>query len=238
LALALGEIYWLKPLYSASGEGIIRIIDESIDPSKMDNLKIRIKSKKDKTGIIIKIQEKDKNSGIFEGVVKFTTTGQSNSPKLLVSDEDMVTAIYDSTNRSESYSPNERIIISATTAIGSPKLPALERVPASNLRVLDKDNKELSIISKDQHVQITADLFNNLNNEQPFAYMVQISDSNGVTVKTSRMSSSIGPYQTCTVSQLWIPDTQGTYNITIYVWESVDNPSALSPTLSITMNVK
>jgi hypothetical protein len=35
----------------------------------------------------------------------------------------------------------------------------------------------------------------------------------------------------------WTPDASGTYTATVFVWESVDNPTALSPTVSVDIDV-
>jgi hypothetical protein len=35
----------------------------------------------------------------------------------------------------------------------------------------------------------------------------------------------------------WTPSASGTYNETVFVWESVDNPPALSPTTSVSIDV-
>jgi len=36
----------------------------------------------------------------------------------------------------------------------------------------------------------------------------------------------------------WIPTQAGTYTATAFVWESVDNPTALSPPVSTTVTVQ
>ena len=36
----------------------------------------------------------------------------------------------------------------------------------------------------------------------------------------------------------WITEESGSYTATAFVWESIDNPTALSPPVSITVNVR
>ena len=42
---------------------------------------------------------------------------------------------------------------------------------------------------------------------------------------------------TFNAAQSWTPSETGSYTATIFVWESVSNPTALSPQLSITIDV-
>jgi len=89
----------------------------------------------------------------------------------------------------------------------------------------------------DTQVQITADLTNNQDRVQPFAYLVQIQDENGVTVSLSWITGSLEPEQSMSPSQSWTPTNLGKYTAQIFVWESVDNPDALSVPLTIKINV-
>ena len=73
--------------------------------------------------------------------------------------------------------------------------------------------------------------------EQDFAYIVQIQDEQGVTVSLAWITGSLNPAQSFSPAISWIPDNAGDYEATIFVWESVSNPSALSPTLSLKIHV-
>ena len=89
----------------------------------------------------------------------------------------------------------------------------------------------------DHQVQITADLTNNQKRDQPFAYLVQIQNEDGITISLSWITGSLAPGQSMSPSQSWTPTEIGRYNAQIFVWESVDNPDALSTPLAITINV-
>jgi len=89
----------------------------------------------------------------------------------------------------------------------------------------------------DTQVQITADLTNNQDRAQSFAYLVQIQDENGVTVSLSWITGLLEPGQFMSPSQSWTPSSLGRYTAQIFVWESVDNPDALSAPLTIKINV-
>jgi len=88
-----------------------------------------------------------------------------------------------------------------------------------------------------KQVQIAADLKNNQDFEQQFAYIVQVQDENGVTVSLAWITGELSPAQSFSPSLSWVPSQTGQYEATIFVWESIDNPSALSPTLLLKINV-
>jgi len=88
-----------------------------------------------------------------------------------------------------------------------------------------------------KQVQIAADLKNNQDFEQEFAYIVQVQDESGITVSLAWITGMLSPAQSFSPSLSWTPSQTGKYEATIFVWESIDNPSALSPTLSLKINV-
>ncbi len=84
-----------------------------------------------------------------------------------------------------------------------------------------------------KQVQIVADVTNNQDRSQPFAYIVQIQNQDGVVVSLSWLTGSLEPGQSLSPAQSWIPTSLGTYTAQIFVWASVDNPDALSPPLAM-----
>jgi hypothetical protein len=103
------------------------------------------------------------------------------------------------------------------------------------LRVVDAFGNSLTAVSVDQQVQLTADLSNGADNEQAFAYLVQVQDESGVTVSLAWITGSLSGGQSFSPALSWIPTESGSYTATAFVWESVDNPTALSPTVSTTI---
>ena len=125
----------------------------------------------------------------------------------------------------------------ATTLIGT-IVPPLERAIVSNLRIVDALENSLDTVSVDQQVQIVADLTSGQDRSQEFAYLVQVQDENGVTVSLAWISGTLEAGQSLSPSSSWIPTTSGTYTATAFVWESVDNPTALlSPQVTTTITV-
>ncbi|WP_101478135.1 hypothetical protein [Candidatus Nitrosotalea bavarica] len=84
-----------------------------------------------------------------------------------------------------------------------------------------------------KQVQITTDVANGLDRSQPFAYIVQVQNQDGVVYSLSWITGTLDAGQSLSPSQSWMPTTPGTYTAQIYVWTSVNNPDALSPTLTM-----
>lgn len=226
----IGEIFWMESSLSTSGEGEVRVVDPdmNLDSEKIEQFEIRVWSDTDTSGIKLSIIETEINTGIFKGIVKFTTENLSQSPILRVSEGDTITAEYVDKTLPEPYSLNEDLIITATTKIGI-FLPPLERIKISNPKITDQFGNLLNNITLEQNIMISADLTNAQENSQKFAFLVEIADASGTQVSFDWIESKLTKDQTFGLGLPWTPDTSGKYVATIFVWESLDNPTALSP---------
>ena len=233
----VGEVQWLEASYAATGSGVVRIIDPdmNINPDAVDSLDVVAYSETFIGGIELTVTETQEASGIFEGTVEFDPESASDGHRLQVTEGDIITATYDDKTLPK---PNngDTLEISATTLIGS-IVPPLERAPASNPAIVDAFGNSLASVSVDQQVQITADLTSGQDRDQDFAFLVQIQNEDGVTVELSWIAGTLGGGATFNAAQSWTPSETGSYTATIFVWESVSNPTALSPQLSITIDV-
>lgn len=84
-----------------------------------------------------------------------------------------------------------------------------------------------------KQVQVTTDVTNGQNRAQPFAYIVQIENQDGVVYSLSWITGTLDAGQSLSPSQSWTPTAPGTYTAQIFVWASVGNPDALSPPLAM-----
>jgi len=234
----IGEVSWLEASYPASGTGVVRVIDPdmNLNPEAVNNFNVDVWSDSDAGGIDLTVTETNEATGIFEGTVFFTTTDDSSGHRLRVAEGDTVTAEYKDRTLPDPYTTADELDITGTSFIGT-VVPPLERAPASNARVVDAFGNTLDNVSVDQQVQITADLTNGQDREQPFAYLVQVQDENGVTVSLAWITGSLSAGQSFSPALSWIATAPGTYTATVFVWESVDNPTALSPPVSVDITV-
>jgi hypothetical protein len=88
-----------------------------------------------------------------------------------------------------------------------------------------------------KQVQITSDVTNNQDRTQPFAYLVQIQNQDGIVVSLSWLTGSLDSGQSLNPSQSWTPVSPGTYTAQIFVWAGINNPDALSTPLNMMITV-
>lgn len=229
----IGEVQFLEASYPATGSGLVRVIDPDVNlnPESVDSFNINVWSDSSAGGIALRVTETNEATGIFEGTMFFTVSDSSSGSRLRVAEGDTVTAEYEDNTLPDPYTTADELDITATTLIGT-IVPPLERSPAGNLRAVDAFKNSLTAIQIDQQVQLTADVSNNQDRNQEFAYLVQIQDEDGVTVSLSWITGEFAPGQQLSPAVSWIPEFSGTYTATVFVWQSVDNPTALSPPVS------
>ena len=234
----VGEVQWLESSYPAGGNGVVRVVDPDMnwDPENVDNFEIDVWSDSDAGGISLMITETNEATGIFEGTVSFTADDESSGHRLRVAEGDTITAEYEDNTLPDPYTRSDDLDITGTAIIGT-VVPPLERAPAANARVVDSFGNSLSEVSVDQQVQIEADLVNGQDRDQSFAYLVQVQDGNGVTVSLAWITGQLAAGQSFSPALSWIPSNAGSYEATVFVWESVDNPTALSDTVSVSIRV-
>ena len=234
----MGETSFSEDAYLSSGTAVVTVTDPDMNQNadSVENFKVDVYSDSDSGGIELTVSETNESTGIFEGTVFFTTTDASGGHTLRVSEGDSITADYSDHTLPEPYSTSDDIDISATAVIGT-QTPPLERAPVANARVVDAFGNSLAEVSVDQQVQIEADLVNGQDGDQSFAYLVQVQNSDGVTVSLAWITGQLAAGQSFSPALSWIPDASGSYEATVFVWESVDNPTALSDTTSVNITV-
>ena len=236
----IGDVRWLKGSYSVAEEATLQVIDRdmNLDPEQKDEFLVRVRSDSDRNGIDIKVVETGNATGIFNGVVTFTTEERSSSPKLRVSRGDTVTAEYRDCTLPDPKGAGDKLIVSGSCAIGYVPLPPLQRVNARNLRLLDSLGNVIEKARVHQDIRIVAELTNLQDIEQRFAYLVQIKDANRIPVHLDHTDSLLSSGQTLTSSVSWVPDRSGLYTTTVFVWKSISDPDALSAQLTFQIAVE
>jgi hypothetical protein len=145
-----------------------------------------------------------------------------------VSEGDTITAEYQDKTLPEPYSISSELTITATTMIGTLS-PPLERIQLSNSRILDQFGNSLSEINIEDTIMVTADLTNTQENSQKFAFIVEINNDSGVQVSFTWVTGELSHNQSISPALAWKPTASGKYIVTIFVWEGIDNPTALCP---------
>ena len=231
------EVTWLEDSYREGSTGTLRVVDpdRNLHADTPDSINTIVFSDTFRGGIKIALTETEPASGIFEGEIIFDVL-HSEGNRLQISEGDIVTASYDDRTLPPPDGEGDRLRITGTTTIGS-IVPPLERVDVSNLGVVDALGTAVDSVSVGQQVNIAADLTSAQSRSQDYAYLLQIQNMDGVTVHLSWAASSLAGFGGANVSQSWTPDEAGSYTATVFVWESLTNPTALSPQNSIDITV-
>jgi hypothetical protein len=223
---------------SSGGSAVFTVVDpdENTDSDVVDSFEVSIFSDSDNGGFKLSMYETNEDTGVFEGTVFFVSDTATSGSNLRVSEGDTVTAEYDDMTLPEPYTDSDDLTIAGTLTIGT-AFPPLERAPADHARVVDAFGSSVAEVSVGQQVQIAADVENGQSKDQAFAYLVQVQDGSGVTVSLAWITGSLTAGQSMSPALSWTPDASGSYTATVFVWESVDNPTALSPTVSVDIDV-
>ncbi|MBI1827985.1 MAG: hypothetical protein HY222_04445 [Thaumarchaeota archaeon] len=232
-----GQIKWLEKNYQTNEQGVLQIIDPdmNLNPKAIDKFETSVWSDSDSGGTKIAMSETGKDTGIFQGTVYFTNS-QSSGGRLYVTKGDTITGEYVDRTLPYPHSPSDEIRLTTTTIVGIP-IASLEQVNSNNPRIVDSLGNAITTAKVNQQILIEADLKNMQQRDQPFAYLVQIEDSSGVTLSLSWITGTLTGDQFLNLAESWLPPSPGKYTAQIFVWQSLSEPNALSPPLSITITV-
>jgi hypothetical protein len=234
-----------KNSYSITDEAKITVRDRdaSRNPDGPDTLLVKIKSDTDPAGLTINMREVDNNSGTFEERLFFTIDDISSGNRLKVSEGDTISVRYtDNTLPDPAKLSGDGVItldvkdVIATSVFGK-QVPPLERAQASQPVLVDAGGVSISQVFTGQQVIIQSEVLNSQSKKQPFVYIVQVKDSNELTVSLSWIVAELPANDSLKVTQSWLPLTSGSYRVEIFVWESIDKPNALSPSRLMTVQV-
>lgn len=233
----VGIVEFDKDAYRLSERAIVRVIDpdENRNPDAEDVVNVHMWSTTDNKGLVLHLKETGHRTGIFESVLSFATDQESNGNTLKVREGDTITTKYvDKTlpppakldsNGIETVDVEE---LFASALIGA-MVPPLERVVTSEPELVDQTGQSVTNVVVGSPVMIQSKVVNAETKRQSMTYIVQIADKDGVTVSLSWVTAELPPKNFLTIAQSWIPDVPGEYTIEIFVWRSIDNPTALSP---------
>jgi hypothetical protein len=88
-----------------------------------------------------------------------------------------------------------------------------------------------------QPVLVETKVTNNLNEEQPFTYILQVKDSNDFTVMVTWIKGTMNALASLDAGISWTPEEDGNYTVEIFVWKSLEDPGA-ALTRNVTVSVE
>ncbi len=90
----------------------------------------------------------------------------------------------------------------------------------------------------DEQVVITSVVPISQDRMQIFVFLVQLMNVEGVSISLAWITGALSPNQRLSPALSWTPDKAGMYTAEIFVWESINNPDALSPPLHLDIEVR
>lgn len=221
-----------------NGTGTAKIILIDYDLNKIahyaETVHVFVYSDSSPEGITLLLYETEKNSGMFERTFSFSD--KRSAPNILYAREgDTATVAYTDNTLPLDHVFSEIHMIE-TTLIGNLGYP-IERLPASNARIVDLNGNTIDSPSMGEQVLLTSDIVSQEDHPQEFIWIAQTIDSQKRVQSLSWINGTINPQSSFSPSTSWIPKAIGDYRTTFFVWESIDNPTALSPPVEIEYSV-
>ena len=227
----VGTIQWIDRVNPINNWAILRVIDpdESTDLYNPDTLAVRISSNSNTAGIMLNLKETSINSGIFQGKI-YLSQSQSNEHSIHVSNGDSVKAEYIDKTLPKPHRIGDEVKVSAAIIVYDTYVKSIDRIKIRNPRIVDRNNRDLSLVVHGKEIWITCDLKNCMDCEQQFVCIVSSKDSTGMqTPPFTSQACRVLKRESITPSLKWIPDHPGVYSMDIFICESIDDPVPLSP---------
>ena len=96
----------------------------------------------------------------------------------------------------------------------------------------------MNTLAVDEQVHIDSDIENLQSRQHVFAYLAQIKNENEEVVFLKWITGSLSANESLSPSLPWTPKNIGVFEITIFLWNSFDNPIALSQTRTLSVTVE
>ena len=230
---------WSQASYRiTNGTGTATIIindnDKNEIPFFAEKVKVFVYSDSFPEGITIELYETEKDSGKFERTFSFSDS-RSASNILLAREGDTAIAVYADETLPSDYL-YQTINFTATTLIGSTG-PPLERASVSSPRIYDLDHNTIINPVVDQQILLASDIANDQNHNQNFVWIAQVTDKDKKTQALSWINGTLDAQSSFSPTTSWIPTIAGDYRVVFFVWESIANPTALSPPIELDFTV-
>ena len=233
------KLEWSKHNFGIiNGTGTAKIILTDFDapnlPNYIDTVTVFVYSDSFPEGIDLELYETEKNSGIFERTFSLSDTRSAPSILYAVEGDTAIVTYFDDTLPSDHVF--SEIYLNETTLIGLLGYP-LERVPATNARIDDLNDNPVVSPYVGEQVVLLSDIVNQQDHTQKFIWLAQVVDDQRKTVSLAWIDGTLNPESHFSPSVSWIPERVGDYTVTMFVWQSIDNPTALSPPVELEFSV-
>jgi len=234
----IGTINFIEDLFYLEKSAIVRVIDVdmNLNPEALDNLPIQIFSDSDVAGIEVNAVETSESSGSFIATVSLSQNSPSSGNRLYSIPGDEIFAKYDDYTLPKPYSKSDNLAIETSARVDS-SIPPIQRIKNLPITFSDGLGNPLQSFSANSQMQIVGTISNEHDFNQKFVYMFQVKNNENIVESLSWIQGEISPMQNLDVSQSWIPKKSGIYEIETFVWNSINDPTAMSPLMSTLITI-
>lgn len=241
----VGTASFDKTSYKFGDQATITVTDRDMNrnPDTIDTLDARIWSDSDRGGLFVTLRETGAATGVFEEIMTFTLDEESSGTRLRVTEGDRIILKYtDSTLpppaalSADGIETVEVREIFAESIFGQ-ETPSMDRAPASEPVIVDSFGKAVSQIFVGEQILVQSEVTNTQSKKQPFVYILQVKNSEGITESLSWISAQLPANESLKVAQSWMPSGPDEYTVQIFVWDSLTNLAPLSPVRMKTVSV-
>ncbi|MEO9321544.1 MAG: hypothetical protein ABI361_12835 [Nitrososphaera sp.] len=215
--------------------------DANTDGEAVDSIPIRAYSTSDAVGITLSALETGPNTGNF--TVNIPTTTGVSAGSVSVKTGDTLTVKYNdkypadfATRVKQVADPSKdfffNTVIGSSSGLGNNNATSVTAPQTQSIA-----GTQVSQITAGQQVVLATTVQNNNNNAQPFAAIIEVRDSNDVTVSLTFQTGTLNAGGSLNVGSSWTPDTSGTYTVRTFIVTNIATPQLLSQTSTSTVNV-
>ena len=235
----VGTIQLSKDVFFSDDSVIARVFDPdmNLNPESLDHVQIQLSSDSDVAGIEVDGIETSESSGLFVGTVSLSSTLPSSGSRLYSLPGDKIFVKYDDHTLPKPYSTLENLKIRTQASVES-SVPPIERLQSLPITLSDSSGNPLQLFSSDSQIQVVGTVTNDDQFRQKFVYFFQIKNESGYVDSISWVQGELSSGQTLDVSQSWIPKKPGTYIVETFVWDSLTDLTALSPSTSTSISIQ
>jgi hypothetical protein len=226
-----------KDSYNIGDKAVITISDPDAnrDSDVADTLRdIRVTSDTDQVGEEISAIETGKDTGVFK--LSFALTGSATSGGVEVKSGDTVSVRYTDDFPADFVDNEEDKDFQYTFTVGNGPVGDNSFTPTPP-SLKDVTGNDLSSVTAGQQVILSTTVVNNLDRSQPFAAIVEVRDSSGVTIFLAWQTGTLNQAGQTQVGLSWMADNPGDYTVRTFVISDLNNPQILSKPMESTITV-
>ena len=206
----------------------IKIIDAdmNLNPESIDRISFTVFSDSDNGGLLLDAIETDENSARFYYSIQLTENSSSGN-QLHSQIGDKIYVKYDDYTLPNPFSISDNIEIIDTAIIENPTAP-INRISSNPIQLVNNLGSPLKSITSNQQIQIVGQIENKQEFNQNFIYIFQVKNSMDYVESISWVQGELSGFQKLDLSQSWIPENPGKYQIESFVWNSFNDFLPLS----------